>query len=888
MAYSELGIKLTADDKAFLQSLKNIEAKISGLSKNKVKLDVTVNNTAIPKLQQQLSSIKPPKLKFEDIKPLGGLDKLNAQLEATKLRYEGMFSKSNVNLSSIKNAENQIGSLKQRINDFGQTSNNALPQVASGFNGIGTAIKGLGATIGVLLSLQQALSFIKDIVSVNIALEDSFVNVKRTVGATADEMKLFEDQLLELSKSTRTPIDSLIEIAQVGGQLGIATKDILPFVESIDKANVALSADFKGNAEEVTKAMGGLRNVLNGVKTDNIQDDFLKISNSILALGNAGQATGPFIADVANRIAGLAPGAKAEEILGLSAALQELNITAERGGSSVGRLLDEISKPTEFDKEGNIIGGLGLFAQQVGIAEDEFKKLVNTSQTDALLLVAESFNRGDTSATGFSEKLQQLGLDGVGITEVFSKFAKNADLVRDKVDLAGKSLQETTGITKAYDESNNTTQANLDKLGNQWQAYQKQLGEGLTNPFSGLIKSVTDAGLENIFNGIIKDLSTIGSTIMAILDPFGLLQGTLSILQTGFNNLIGIITNVFKAFQDPKVQEALGRIWTALEPIRNVIGKIKDAVLGFFENLTNGSKEGSESLYTVDNIVNVLSTTFNILADTINIVIGVITSLITWLQQSYNTASWFVTSTIEFFNSLYTNVSTSITNIYNAIVDWFTKALDFVNETINNIIQFFTDLPGNIINAIGNIADVFSEWINGALSVGTQIRDGILNGLGNIAGDISSKVSGALSGTTNAIGSGFNSIGSALGFSEGGLVPQYLSTGGVAGGSMFKSKGTDTVPAMLTPGEFVVNKKSVDTLGHQFMDILNTDASKVKYALNGLLSAPDRLLTSAGSSNNSFITNDNKEVNINVNYNNSSANPHTLLYQLNSLIGSSL
>jgi hypothetical protein len=51
MAYSELGIKLTADDKAFLQSLKNIEAKISGLSKNKVKLDVTVNNTAIPKLK---------------------------------------------------------------------------------------------------------------------------------------------------------------------------------------------------------------------------------------------------------------------------------------------------------------------------------------------------------------------------------------------------------------------------------------------------------------------------------------------------------------------------------------------------------------------------------------------------------------------------------------------------------------------------------------------------------------------------------------------------------------------------------------------------------------------------------------------------------------------
>ena len=43
----------------------------------------------------------------------------------------------------------------------------------------------------------------------------------------------------------------------------------------------------------------------------------------------------------------------------------------------------------------------------------------------------------------------------------------------------------------------------------------------------------------------------------------------------------------------------------------------------------------------------------------------------------------------------------------------------------------------------------------------------------------------------------------AVGASRGGKI-SYLSTGG----SPFKPKGTDTVPAMLTPGEFVVNKKA--------------------------------------------------------------------------------
>jgi hypothetical protein len=50
-----------------------------------------------------------------------------------------------------------------------------------------------------------------------------------------------------------------------------------------------------------------------------------------------------------------------------------------------------------------------------------------------------------------------------------------------------------------------------------------------------------------------------------------------------------------------------------------------------------------------------------------------------------------------------------------------------------------------------------------------------------------------------------------------GAVAGTFSTGGVVyranGGSIFKPKGTDTVPAMLTPGEFVIKKSAVDKVG---------------------------------------------------------------------------
>ena len=44
-----------------------------------------------------------------------------------------------------------------------------------------------------------------------------------------------------------------------------------------------------------------------------------------------------------------------------------------------------------------------------------------------------------------------------------------------------------------------------------------------------------------------------------------------------------------------------------------------------------------------------------------------------------------------------------------------------------------------------------------------------------------------------------------LGFSGGGMTPM----------------GTDTVPAMLTPGEFVMSRGAVNTFGSGFMEMIN-------------------------------------------------------------------
>ncbi len=63
------------------------------------------------------------------------------------------------------------------------------------------------------------------------------------------------------------------------------------------------------------------------------------------------------------------------------------------------------------------------------------------------------------------------------------------------------------------------------------------------------------------------------------------------------------------------------------------------------------------------------------------------------------------------------------------------------------------------------------------------------------------------------------------GKSSGGLIPKYLAAGGFA-------KGTDIVPAMLTPGEFVMSKYAVDTYGVDRMKAINSGSDNSSAVYN--------------------------------------------------------
>lgn len=114
-----------------------------------------------------------------------------------------------------------------------------------------------------------------------------------------------------------------------------------------------------------------------------------------------------------------------------------------------------------------------------------------------------------------------------------------------------------------------------------------------------------------------------------------------------------------------------------------------------------------------------------------------------------------------------------------------------------------------------------------------------------------SKVEGALSSFANSVANAINkifnstpkSVGSftkrGIGFvvggsfrSKGGLIPEYHSEGDAVG-IKWTPKGTDTVPAMLTPGEYVLRKKAVESLGLDFLNNINKYGNKALQSNSG-------------------------------------------------------
>jgi TP901 family phage tail tape measure protein len=449
------------------------------LSKNRREL--TELNKQQKELNREMNALKVPK------DSLAGLRLEYSKLAQAVAQLSAEERKSQFGQSLIKNARNvkaEIDGVEQSIGRF--TGN--VGNYRSALNGIGQAFAalGIGASLG-------------EIIGINTRISDSIADVAKTAGITTAEAQKLADTLE--FRDTRTSLVDQLQIAQIGGQLGIANNQLETFTESVDVLNVSLGDQF-GGVEEITRVIAGLRNVLTDFRTDDVSGDVLKLGNALNFLEAQGAATAPTIAEFVNRISGTAVplGISTEKIFGLSTALAELAINPERGATAISNLLRQIAASPE------------VFAKTLDVPVEEFSDLVRTDLVGALSLVAVKIKEGAADNIEFSRTLDDLGIDRQGTIEALGKLGGNIGLLDTRIRESGEALQATDSVYAEFDKKNNNAAAAVAKLQNA--IVNLIASEGAQDAIEGVAKAVT--GLVSILGEGLKIISENSTEFAAL------------------------------------------------------------------------------------------------------------------------------------------------------------------------------------------------------------------------------------------------------------------------------------------------------------------------------------------------------------------------------------
>jgi hypothetical protein len=173
-----------------------------------------------------------------------------------------------------------------------------------------------------------------------------------------------------------------------------------------------------------------------------------------------------------------------------------------------------------------------------------------------------------------------------------------------------------------------------------------------------------------------------------------------------------------------------------------------------------------------------------------------------------------------------------------------------LNDTSNWMTKSYNDYTQAPAQAFNNTANWMTGSFNDAASGMTGSFNDAASGMTSSFNNMANFMSGSFQGAGNWMTGSFNDAASgmtnsfnnfAASFEKGGLI-SYLAKGG-------SPKGTDTVPAMLTPGEFVMKKEAVDKHGTDFMEKLNKGGEVPGFATGGLVNYFRNGGKTAGDSN---------------------------------------
>lgn len=342
-------------------------------------------------------------------------------------------------------------------------SSGGLKQLAIAAGGIYAVKKGFDATIGSA-----------------IAWESEFAGVEKTVEGTDAELAGLEDTLLGMHRTMPVARADLAGIAEAAGALGIKTGAIDEFTETVAMIGETTNV----SSDMAASALGKLSNVL-GLTVD----DYDNFGAALVDLGNKGASTEQEILAIAERAGAGASliDIAADATLGWSAAVANLGIEAEAGGSALQRIF--LGAAEHVGKAGD---ELAAMARTAGMSASEFARAFDEDASGAL----ERFiaGLGVMSQTQQIAMLDLLGFGDIRISRTILGLAGNVDNLSDSLEIGAEGWADNTALTEEYGKRVETVASQIEMLGNRFGDLGRRIGESQGGPVD-LFLGLSDASL---------------------------------------------------------------------------------------------------------------------------------------------------------------------------------------------------------------------------------------------------------------------------------------------------------------------------------------------------------------------------------------------------------
>jgi len=615
-------------------------------------------------------------------------------------------------------------------------------------------------------------------------------------------------------------------------------------------------------AESTSESMATLNSYLDGLPTS--MTTAVKAVQSLSAsFGGIEKGTEVFI-DMNN--AGLAFGSTTEQIETAIMQLGQLSLDGPLDAQTWNSLRNNGFSPV-----------FAAMAKEAKITVGELKEQFSANGTKTVGDFLNALHKMNVDGSGEMESLTELArknTDGIGtaLENVQNRIGKAIAKIIDHIG-SEKIAKAINAISASFSQMADVVIAVIDFIAEHW---------NVIGPIIAVIGTV--AGTVIAINTALKAYHKIQTAVNAVTKVF---SKTIDGVSSGISKVTSVfnkspiggaaekVGDIFKKLANA-IKSALkniGEILTALvdaitEPLKEALKGLGEALAGFFQAMSSpailmgalmfaaaaaaiaaaiwliGSAVGAIMPVLTDLMNNVVMPIANFIADTLLNLIEALTNSVVFLTQgALIPLGQFLTDSLVTILTTVGDVITNLTQnalvpLINSLSGAFTNVLNAVSNILTNVVKAALEGVAQIVKACGEGFLMMGQAIKTALEGVT----GVVNAFASLIHAISDAIVAVVAlvtGHSVNYGAGYAHL-----FAQGGKV-EGPGTG-----------TSDSIPAMLSNGEYVINAAAAQAIGYDTLDQIND--RKVTDWTGGILSnySDDFSTNSAtGSKINVYMTN---------------------------------